>query len=244
MSTNEMVSAICPTYGRSPVGHTLLEECVYWFTRQTHANRELVILNDAKDQTLICRVPGVRVVNTRNRFPSLGEKFNELLALARGNIVMPWEDDDISLPHRMAQAVEKLRGDFDYFNPQKSWYQQDGQLHHKHTHGVCHNASAYRKEFAVRIGGYDGVSGSQDLEIDTRMKMFARMPQGQLDNLPDWSYVYRWGVSQLHLSGHRDMEAAYKGATRLVIPGVVEIVPKMHRDYHHECADIVSGIGA
>src|ERR1044071_6158071 len=103
-----IVTCICPTYGRVGTDLKLLEECVYWFTRQTWYDLAiLVIVNDASNQTLICDVPGVQVYNLSNRFISLGMKYNWAVAQCNTELVMPWEDDDISLPHRIQRAVDK-----------------------------------------------------------------------------------------------------------------------------------------
>src|SRR5687768_12090587 len=94
-----LVSCICPTYGRAPHSLKLLEEAVYWFTRQEYDGpKELIILNDCAEQRLVCHAPNVHVCNYPQRIASLGLKYNALIEIARGSIILPWEDDDISLP--------------------------------------------------------------------------------------------------------------------------------------------------
>ena len=109
-----MVSCICPTYGRPATYQHLLEEAVASFLRQTYPNKELIVLNDCPGQELVCQAPDVRVVNRADRFPTLGDKYNAAVSLARGDLIAPWEDDDISLPWRLALSVDRL-GDADYF---------------------------------------------------------------------------------------------------------------------------------
>src|SRR3954466_8935457 len=95
------ITAICPTYGRAPNYIHLLQESVYWFTRQTYKGpKELLIVNDCPVQKLFCTVPGVTVVNVPIKFPTLAEKYDYMVSLAKDGIIMPWEDDDISLPGR------------------------------------------------------------------------------------------------------------------------------------------------
>src|SRR5215211_75266 len=120
-----LVSCICPTYGRPPNHQYLLEEAIESFLRQTYPNKELIVLNDCPEQELVCLAPGVRVVNLPERFPSLGDKRNAGVELARGELIAPWDDDDISLPWRLSHSVERL-GDADYYNP-RSWWHMDSR---------------------------------------------------------------------------------------------------------------------
>lgn len=234
-----MVTCICPTFGRAPAKLNLLEECVYWFGRQTYTAAELLIYNDAVNQTLICNAPGVRVINTANRCPTLGDKYNDMVEASRGSIILPWEDDDISLPNRIQQAVDKLQG-ADYFNPRRTWYEQGGELHHKHTHGVCHNGSAYHKDFLKIVGGYDRTSGNQDMLIQQRFDMTGR-GASPLVKPHEWTYIYRWGVSQLHLSAYGfQMQTVYDNVK--AEPATIVINPKMHRDYASEITSILKSI--
>jgi GT2 family glycosyltransferase len=64
------VSAVCPTYARPH----LLEESIYSFLQQDYAGKkELIILNDYDQQTLVFEHPEVKVFNVKQRYPSLGE---------------------------------------------------------------------------------------------------------------------------------------------------------------------------
>ncbi len=229
-----LVSCICPTYGRPPHHLHLLEECVYWFTRQDYAKRELVILNDCSSQRLICDVDRVRVVNLPKRFATLGDKYNALLALCRGEVILPWEDDDISLPHRISQCVRHL-GLSDYYNPRGQWYEDAGKLHTDHNQGVCHNASAYRRGTVV----YESVTGSQDAQADFYARTHLNCSPVTLTRPADWDYVYRWGVSDCHLSGFGNMDDAY--AKQAAIGGTYIIVPRMYKDYQAETKRLLCG---
>jgi len=221
------VSFVTATYARPPLRLRLLDELVYWFTRQDYPadRRELLILNDAPGQELTCPVPGVRVVNAPARYPTLGDKLNALSDLAAGEVILPQDDDDVPLPHRARQAVERLGG-ADYWNPQASWYEDAAGLHADHAHGVCHNAGAFR---AGKLR-YPPVSGSQDAAADAWAKAHLRVSPAVLSAPAEWSYVYRWGVSDVHLSGFRDPEAAYSSVPAPV-PGRYRITPRMGRDY-------------
>lgn len=226
------VSCLCPTYGRCPDQQWLLEEAIESFLRQDYPadKRELIILNDCAAQTLACDAPGVRVVNWPARFNSLGAKYNALAALARGTLLAPWEDDDLSLSHRLTQAVERL-GAANYWKPRALWYWQAGEAPRRDHGGVCHNASIYRKDAWLRVGGYPAVSGRQDAEFDAALhRLGAPAPPLAPDDCP--AYVYRWGVSEMHLSGQTDCEQAYRErGSRSMDGGTFHLHPHWREDY-------------
>ena len=236
--TLPLVSCLMPTYGRASRQPHLIAEAIYWWTRRDYAGpSELVVLNDHPGQTLCCGGPGVRVVNLTRRLPSLGAKCNALLALAHGEIGMMFEDDDISLPHRISQSVERL-GDADYWNPRGQWYEDAGVLHTGHAQGVCHNASAFRTE-ALR-GRYAPVTKGHDAVVDGWAGANVRCAAAPLLTPAEWSYCYRWSLSDYHLSGVSDMEAGYRDAPGGAA-GRFAVVPAMGRDYAADCAAAAAG---
>jgi hypothetical protein len=226
-----LVSCVCPTYGRAPAHLHLLAEAVESFLRQDYAAKELLVLNDCPGQVLVCDAPGVRVVNLPHRCTSLGAKYNLAVGLVAGELVAPWEDDDISLPHRLHQAVERIGGAH-YWNPQRTWYLVSGELRRDHSHGVCHNASIYRKSAWLAAGMYPPLSGAQDAHMDGRLKALGPCPAPLGDDPAEWQYVYRWGVSPSHLSGASDPEAFYRAhAAAPAAPGRYVIEPAWREDY-------------
>lgn len=233
-----LVSCLCPTFGRFPEFGHLLCETVESFLRQTYPRKELLILNDCAGQTLACNAPGVRVVNVGRRFASLGEKYNAAVRLSAGDLLCTWEDDDISLPWRIEQGVRRIGGAA-YWNPQRSWFLDEGGanpegvgLHRHHSHGVCHNASIFARSAWEKAGGYPAMSGAQDAAMDRRLKALGPCPPPLGDDWREWSYVYRWGVSPIHLSGQPDPDTFYRGLDgQGVRQGRFEIVPGWRADY-------------
>lgn len=230
-----LVTFMCPTYGRGPTELGLLAEKVYWFTRQEYPKekKELLILNDAEGQTLKCDVEGVRIVNFPYRFSTLGEKRTAMVALAKGDILLPDDDDDISLPGRAIQAYHKLQVN-DYYDPGARWYQDsayaplvpDGK-------GCCHHASCFKKGNII----YPAKMGNEDQHITHWVKWMAnkgklRVEFDVCDDPKKLTYVYRWGVSRNHISGAKDMTASWNN--RVAQSGTYEIVPVMVRDYVKE----------
>lgn len=229
-----LVSCICPTYNRPPRHQHLLEEAIASFLRQDYPNKELIVLNDCPGQELICDEEGVRVVNVPERFPSIGDKQNAAVGLARGELIAPWDDDDISLPWRLSLSVERL-GDADYFNPRSYWFLDNDGLHFDHPVGYAHNASLFRRAAFERAGGYPSKSLGADAALDAALSGLAQAvdPRRGDEELTrgEWFYVYRWGVSPTHMSGS-GAEDFYREVGKLpVAEACFHLSPRWRRDY-------------
>jgi hypothetical protein len=216
MST-PFVSCVCLTYNRpSSDGLHLVEEAVESYLRQDYPfeRRQLILFNDTPGQRLSVegwsagghdplpgeQTPGIQTFNNSWRFRSLGEKYITAMALAQGEVVMWWDDDDISLPWRVSHSVKCLKG-YDYYNPGGYWFSDASGLHHDHGIGPCWNCSAWTREAYER-----GAAISFGMDLDMRLHdRFAGTPgirAAPKRCAPDeWSYIYRWGVSTEHVSG-------------------------------------------
>lgn len=219
----------------------LLEECVESYLRQLRVPgvvTELVVLNDHPKQTLTCSAPGVRVVNLPARIATLGEKYNALVEEARGDILCSWDDDDISLPGRIAQAVAEFKLGSAYFNPGGHWCLYKGKpIEPPHRNVVGHNASAYTREAWAKAGKYPAINGPQDLQMDIRLKALGNTaPPLPIEDPVQFQYVYRWRFSHNHLSGNKDTDAAWAAeADREVPEGTFNIQPAWYADYPALC---------
>lgn len=240
--SDPLVSFLCATFGRAALRPETLNECVYWFTRQTYPYCEMVILNDAPGQKLVCEVPGVEIYNWPMKIPTLGDKMNLMVRLANGTICLPQDDDDISLPHRADQAVQEL-AQYEYWTPGAFWYAEGTKGLQPSGNTVGHNCSAYRR--ASFVGLYPSVTKAQDAiahgrALDTLLvnpRRLTKLEPGSAE-LRQLSYVYRWGgnFSQLHLSAMADPDKCYDEAASGPA-GTYRIEPVMQRDYAAEVAE-------
>lgn len=239
-----LVSCICPTFGRAPDYQHLLEEAIESFCRQDWPDKELIVLNDCPQQRLRCDADQVRVINIDARAPSLGQKYNVAIDLAHGDLICPWEDDDLSLPWRMSRSIELL-ADHDYYNPRRYWYIDGGGLHHEHPVGVSHNCSMYRREAWQRAGRYPDISGPQDRLMDGRLRAAADVIETVGLAVDNWFYIYRWGISPHHLSAFPDSSGQCKVyydkmPTTGIEPGHYVLHPHYENDYEAMCRDHLS----
>lgn len=259
------VSCLCPTFNRAPHQLDLLGEAVESFLRQDYPGpKELVVLNDTPGQELALvyprSYPNVRVINLGSRLATLGGKRDALVRLAQFDLLCPWDDDDISLPGRLSQAVDRLtrwrihpyvdhpkvNGQWcaPYWNPRRHWYLPPAGLQTNHSHGIGHNASIYTRDAWKKVGGYPAESGSEDRGMDQRLMALGNPPERVSDDPAEWMYVYRWGVSPTHVSGvangppedpHRPHFELI--GRRPIAAGRFEITPAWKIDYAQLCRD-------
>jgi hypothetical protein len=214
----------------------MLEEAVYWFTRQSYpeCQRELIICHDAANMELICNVPRVRVVKINQRL-TLGEKYNYMTDIAKGEVFFPWEDDDISLTNRIRYGILNLR-DFgvDYYSPKMAFFQvgAEGKLGLCSPHSVHHNCSAYTRYCADVVRYRDELSGPQDMEYQADVLRSGAIEKklGYQSNR-SIQYVYRWACSNNLSANVNHYLSQPEPRGRYVIE------PKMYRDYEKEVTE-------
>ena len=106
------VSVLTPTYNR----RRFLANAIACYVSQDYPkNRmEWVILDDGSDavgdvfEAASATIPNIRYVRSAER-TLIGAKRNELHRLARGEILVSWDDDDFYPPERVSHAVEKMQ---------------------------------------------------------------------------------------------------------------------------------------
>ena len=99
------LSAIMPTADR----RRFVPAAIAQFLAQTEINAELVILDDGTDSVadLIPGDPRIHYYREDTR-RIIGDKRNRLCQLARGDIIVHWDDDDWQAPGRLARQLAAL----------------------------------------------------------------------------------------------------------------------------------------
>jgi len=100
-----LVSCVMPTRDRP----CFLQQSIKYFQRQDYPNLELIIVDDGQQDLADCtrNQKGVRYV----RLPTvltIGAKRNYGCAIARGEIIAQWDDDDWYGPSRISAQVTSL----------------------------------------------------------------------------------------------------------------------------------------
>jgi hypothetical protein len=99
------VTCIMPTHNR----RRFVPNAIEYFLRQDYDESELLIVDDGTDpvRDLVPADPRVRYVGLPSR-TSIGAKRNAACELARGDIILHWDDDDWHSPHRVSAQVDAL----------------------------------------------------------------------------------------------------------------------------------------
>jgi hypothetical protein len=101
-----LASCIMPTADR----RALVPQAIRHFLRQDYPNRELIILDDGKDgiADLVPVDERIRYLRLDRRL-SMGVKHNLACEMARGEVIVHWDDDDWISSSRISYQVRELR---------------------------------------------------------------------------------------------------------------------------------------
>lgn len=139
------VSVICPTYNR----REFLPYLLYIWQYQDYPadRRELVILDDspASNADLIDMMvdpsqPNVRYIHSPERL-TLGNKRNRLNALAKGEYIICFDDDDYYAPDKISHQVAQMQTHRALFSGSDQiyiWYSHLDKIYLTHSFGARH----------------------------------------------------------------------------------------------------------
>jgi len=225
-----MISCICCHYGRT----WLLAEAIESYIQQNYSGQsELIIINDHPEITLrvdtsrLSEGQEIRVINWGKRMATLSHKFDYGATLARGELIVMWDDDDLSLPNRLMyqSAAWHVAGKPAYLSFDRHFYiDQHGQ--HLVARGV-HGGDIMTREGYWKAGGSVG-EGHNDQNIVAEFKRQG-VYQTHNDSLP--TYLYRWAGVGSHHSSHIALDTAMDTFDKRVrshpsfVTGSVTVVP-------------------
>ncbi|HEY0604035.1 MAG TPA: glycosyltransferase family 2 protein [Herpetosiphonaceae bacterium] len=199
MEHTPAVSCMCLTYARPEV----LEEAIESFLRQDYAGpKELLVLNDYAEQTLVFEHPEVRVINLPSRLRTVGEKRNMAAALASHDLLFVWDDDDIYLPHRLSFSVAHFEPKRGFFKPSQAWVWDNGQLSGP-TINRFHSGSCWSRRLFDSVRGYAPEGSCDDEVFEARLQQrFSDAISPSVIRSDEIYYIYRWsGIGSYHFSG-------------------------------------------
>lgn len=176
--TAPLVSCVLLT--THPRRAAFLPDALRSYRQQTYAARELVIVNDGAP--LAPRARDVRVVNLQERPRgrwTIGEKRNAGVLVARGEYVATWDDDDVSLPERLANQVAVARATGADHVTADRMHVADEDLR---VQGQCDRGRArpvqssalIRRAAILAAGGYAAADYREDAELLARLRLVTR----------------------------------------------------------------------
>ena len=159
------ISVCLPTYKRQH----FLAEFLWCYLRQDYPKerRELIIFDDAGQyRPFIDTQENIKMVSTRHRYPTLGEKRNAFLSLMneRSEFLVIADDDDLYYPHWLSTIMRAgIHADIIIPSTMIEW-PWGGKPEYRHTFGwgYYHAASAFRKSAFMELGGYPHQQRQED----------------------------------------------------------------------------------
>lgn len=191
-------------------GVEFLQDAIDSVLDQTEEDFEFLIVDDASTDgasDLLVRQedPRIRVIRNENN-QGLAAGLNRILAEAHGDFIARMDGDDLSVPYRFELQARFLETHPDIaavgsaFTIYDSTAKRDICIKRRPEHPqelhnllgiavqICHPSSMYRREAAIRIGGYRPKTGiAEDFDFWLRMREHFR-----LANLSDVLHRLRW----------------------------------------------------
>ncbi len=206
MNCNPTVSVLMPVYN----GYRYVSEAIESILQQTYTDFELLITDDgSQDQSLTVLQSyaerDARILLTSRSNKGLTPTMNEMLGKARGKFIAVMEQDDCSIPQRLALETQFLQEHPDVVCV-SGWPQlidEEGrlltQLMMPTTHneiqtlalaghsGVSHPGVMFRKDSLLQVGGYD-----ESLRLAHDLDLWLKLGEvGKLANLAEGVVQYR-----------------------------------------------------
>jgi len=233
--SNPVISCVMPTHGRA---HHVCESVQSYLNQiPCGVETELVILNDCPEQTLTCDLPGVRVINVPLWQGDLSTKFNEAVALAAGEYIAWWEDDDISLPFRLSHSLKVAQQTkAGYVKQSHAWCWNSGRVDEWSGKCLFYGSAFFRKDYYIQCGGATpGQWCDQSAHANMASGGSYHCEPSTMDTT---HFVYRWAGVGHHYSGFSLDNDACKAEHRRrtlsdprFVHGNVTIVPTWRQDY-------------
>jgi glycosyltransferase involved in cell wall biosynthesis len=222
-----MISVLTLTYKRPH----LLEEAIESFLRQNVEDSEMVIINDNPDVDYVYEHDRVRIINHKQRFPSIGSKLEWGFKQCKYDYMYRLDDDDLLAPW----ALENVIKDIDD-NPGYEIYRSKGMHYfsdnvYQGEGGSVNNGNVYTKAYLDRIV-FPNSSCDEDSHIT-----FGNNSKIYTSNL-NHTMIYRWGMSTYHVSGmgNQSNEILLNQADKVLDnrSGQIEIHPHFKNDYYSQ----------
>lgn len=186
-----MISVLTITYKR----HHLLEEAIQSFLAQELTPEcEMVIINDNAEVDYVYNHPKVRIINHKERFPSIAAKLEWGYKQCKYDYIYRLDDDDLLAPW----ALNNVRIDV-LANPGYEIYRSEGMYFFVHNKfekesSNINNGNVYTKSYLDRIK-FPNKSGNEDDDITFHHG--GKIYESKLKH----TMIYRWGMNTLHISG-------------------------------------------
>jgi len=223
-----MISVLTLTYKR----HHLLEEAIESFLQnESFHPKEMVIINDNPDVDYVYDHEDVRIINHKERFPSIAAKIEWGYKQCNYDYIYRLDDDDLLNKTALSNATLDILE-----NPGYEIYRSSGMYFFVHNifEGInsnINNGNIYTKEYLDRIK-FPDLSGTEDDNITYghSAKIFESKRKPTM--------LYRWGMNTFHISGMgiQSNDVILAQADRVLdnTKGVIHLNPHFNNEYYEQ----------
>lgn len=225
-----MISVLTITYKR----HHLLEEAIESFLQQETnipTDREMVIVNDNVEVDYVFDHPQVRVINHKERFPSIAAKLEWGYKQCKYDYIYRLDDDDLLSPWALDNACSDILN-----NPGYEIYRSSGMYFFMNNKfekvsDNINNGNIYTRAYLDRIK-FPDKSGDEDADITYGHK--GKIYQSKLSH----TMLYRWGMGTFHISGlgQQPNQVILDHADKVLdnTTGIIELKPHFKENYYEQ----------
>ena len=221
-----MISVLTLTYKR----HHLLEEAIQSFLLQTkREDCEMVVINDNAEVDYVFNHDGVRIINHKERFPSVSAKLEWGYKQCKNDFIYRLDDDDLLMPWALENVMLDIHSNpgFDIYRSKEMFFFVNNIYEGKG--GNINNGNVYTKSYLERIE-FPTTSFGEDSDIT-----FGR--NGSIyESKLEATMIYRWGMGTLHISGMgpQPNEVVLAEADRVLddTKGEIILSPNFKNDYY------------
>lgn len=223
-----MISVLTLTYKR----HQLLEEAIQSFLLQELPPEcEMVVINDNPDVNYIYNHPKVRIINHKERFPSISAKLEWGYKQCSYPYIYRLDDDDLLAPWALRNSIIDMQ-----INPGYDVYRSEGMYFfvnnlYEGENSNINNGNIYTKDYLDRIEWPDTSIGE---DVNITFYKGAKIYESKLKH----TMCYRWGMNTFHISGLGEVEnhIALEHADKVLdnTTGDIHIHPHFDNDYYSQ----------
>lgn len=186
-----MISVLTITYKR----HHLLEEAIQSFLAQENTPEcEMVVINDNAEVDYVYNHPKVRIINHKERFPSISAKLEWGYKQCKYDYIYRLDDDDLLAPWALQNVqidIETNPG-FDIYRSKGMYFFVNNKFENESSN--INNGNIYTKTYLDRIK-FPNKSGDEDADITFHHG--GKIYESKLKH----TMLYRWGMGTFHISG-------------------------------------------
>ena len=223
-----MISVLTLTYKRP---HLLEEAIESFLSNDDFYPKEMVVINDNPDVEYIYDHEDVRIINCKERFPSIAAKIEWGYKQCKYDYIYRLDDDDLLNKSAMTNATLDILE-----NPGYEIYRSSGMyffvnnVFEKISSNI-NNGNIYTKNYLDRIK-FPDLSGTEDDDITFGHK--AKIYESKRKP----TMFYRWGMGTFHISGMgiQSNDVILNQADKVLDDGkgVIVLHPHFDNDYYKQ----------